>query len=186
MDVIEAIYSRRAIREYTDEVPAKPTIEKLIRAASHAPSAMNRQPWAFAVVSGRSRLLTTSDRAKALILKSTAADLALAGFRDHLADATFDIFYGAPVLIIICATSAEAGASEDCALAAQNLMLAAHAMNLGTCWIGLARPWLNEEAAKTKLGLPKNYVPVAPVILGYPKGTPDVHPRREPEIVWIG
>ena len=55
MDVIEAIYSRRAIREYTDEVPAKQTIEKLIRAASHAPSAMNRQPWAFAVVSGRSR-----------------------------------------------------------------------------------------------------------------------------------
>ncbi|MFZ1988703.1 MAG: nitroreductase [Alphaproteobacteria bacterium] len=186
MDVIEAIYSRRAIREYADEVPAKQTIEKLIRAASHAPSAMNRQPWAFAVVSGRSRLLAISDRAKALVLKSTAADSALAGFRSHLADATFDLFYGAPVLIVICATSAETGASEDCALAAQNLMLAAHSMNLGTCWIGLARPWLNEEPAKTELGLPKNYIPVAPVILGYPRGTPDVHPRREPEIVWIG
>ncbi len=186
MDVIEAIYSRRAIREYTDEVPAKQTIEKLIRAASHAPSAMNRQPWAFAVVRGRSRLQTISDRAKALILKSTAADLALAGFRDRLTDATFDIFYGAPVLIIICATSAEPGASEDCALAAQNLMLAAHAMNLGSCWIGFARPWLNEKSAKTELGLPENYVPVAPVILGYPRGTPEVHPRREPEIVWIG
>ena len=186
MEVLDAIHHRRAIREFTRQVPDKRAIESVIEAAVHAPSAMNLQPWAFAVVLGRPRLAAISDRAKAYLLQTMATQSALEAYRDHLADPAFDIFYGAPALILVCATSSAPGASEDCALAAQTLMLAAHAAGLGTCWIGLSRPWLNEAEANEELGLPPAYAPVAPIILGYPKGTSAAHPRREPEIIWIG
>jgi nitroreductase len=186
VEALEAIYGRHAIREYAPEMPATETIQSLVKAAVQAPSAMNLQPWAFAVVRGRDRLVSISDRAKGHLVKTMAAGSPLSSLRERLADPSFDIFYGAPVLIIICATSSEAGASEDCALAAQNLMLAAHSEGLGTCWIGLARPWLNEATAKEELRLPTSYAPVAPIILGYPKGEPEIHPRQHPEIVWIG
>jgi nitroreductase len=185
MDVIEAIKNRRAIREFTTQTVDPEAIRSLIAAAVQAPSAMNLQPWAFAVVSGRERLNSISDHAKAHLLKTIVEGSPLAPLRDRLDDPAFDIFYGAPLLIIICATSAETGSAEDCALAAQNLMLAAHATGLGTCWIGLARPWLNHTGAKTELGLPAHFVPVAPLIIGHPKGKPEVHPRRDPEIIWI-
>jgi nitroreductase len=186
MEALEAIYHRHAIREFTQQMPDKQVIQSLINAAIQAPSAMNLQPWAFAVIRGRKSLTGISDRAKAHLLKTMVTESALAAYRDHLADPAFDIFYGAPVLIIVCATSAAPGASEDCALAAQTLMLAAHASGLGTCWIGFARLWLNEAEAKEELGLPATYAPVAPIILGFPRGTPIVHPRRDPEIIWIG
>ena len=186
MEALEAIYGRHAIREYAPEMPTKETIQSMVKAAVQAPSAMNLQPWAFAVVRDRDRLVSISDRAKGHLLKTMAAGSPLSSLRERLADPGFDIFYGAPVLIVICATSSEAGASEDCALAAQNLMLAAHSEGLGTCWIGLARPWLGEATAKGELRLPTSYAPVAPIILGYPKGEPEIHPRQHPEIVWIG
>jgi nitroreductase len=186
MDVFDAIYHRHAIREFKPQVPNEAVIGSLIEAAVQAPSAMNLQPWAFAVVRGRERLAGISDRAKAHLLKTMAAQSPLEAYRSHLSDPAFDIFYGAPTLIMICAISDAPGASEDCALAAQTLMLAAHASGLGTCWIGFARPWLNEAEAKSEIGLPASYAPVAPIILGYPKGTPVPHPRREPEIIWIG
>lgn len=75
---------------------------------------------------------------------------------------------------------------EDCALAAQNLMLAAYAAGLGSCWIGFAQSFLNTPEGKALLGLPSAWVPVAPIIIGYPKTTPDPVPRNEPLIRWIG
>jgi nitroreductase len=74
---------------------------------------------------------------------------------------------------------------KDCALAAQNLMLTAYAMGLGTCWIGLAQNFLNTAQGSALLGIPPTWVAVAPIIVGHPKAlTPDV-PRRKPEILLI-
>lgn len=187
MDVLEAIRNRRAVRSYTDAAVEKDTIERLIDLAVRAPSAMNRQPWAFAVVYGRQRLLSLSQQAKAHLLRTISEASPLAEHREALADPAFDIFYGATSLIIVAATSEEDGASEDCALAAQNLMLAAHALELGTCWIGFARPWLNEPKAKAELGIPSHFRPVAPIVIGHPAPVPaNAHPRREPTIIWVG
>lgn len=188
MDVLAAIRDRRAVRSYTDETVERSTIERLISLAVRAPSAMNRQPWAFAVVRGRERLLSLSRHAKAHLLSTMSETSPLAAHRAALSEPAFDLFYGASSLVIVSATSEDDGASEDCALAAQNLMLAAHALELGTCWIGLARPWLNERAAKAELGLPPHHRPVAPIIIGHPAPAPaaDVQPRREPTITWIG
>lgn len=186
MDIIEAIYQRRAVRDFTEEPVSKDAIRLVIAAAGQAPSAMNLQPWSFLVLEGRAELERYSGSAKAHLLETMAPESPLARYRGHLADPDFQIFYGAPALIVICATSAEAGDAEDCCLAAQNLMLAAHATGLGTCWIGFARPWLDLPQSKNELGVAAHHMPVAPIIIGHPKAPPVPVPRRQPDIRWIG
>ncbi len=75
---------------------------------------------------------------------------------------------------------------EDCALAAENLMLAAYAAGFGTCWVGFAQSFLNTPQGKALLGLPSASISVAPIIVGYAKQQPPPVPRREPVIRWIG
>ena len=84
-----------------------------------------------------------SDQAKAHLLEILTPDSPLHSHKDHLSDPAANIFHNAGTLVIICAKMNGIQPAEDCSLAAQNLMLAAHAAGLGTCPIGLARPWLN-------------------------------------------
>jgi len=65
-------------------------------------------------------------------------------------------------------------------------MLAAFAEGLGTCWIGFAQSYLNTAEGKAALGAPKEWVPVAPIIVGRPTRAPSPIPRKEPEIRWVG
>jgi nitroreductase len=184
MELVDAIYNRRAVRDFTSQDIAQGDLQPLIEAAVQAPSAMNLQPWAFAVVIGRAALVGISQSAKAHLVETVAPDSPLAGHLDDLRSPEFDIFYGAPALVVICATSSESGAAEDCALAGQNFMLAAHAAGFGTCWIGFARPWLNTAEGKRAIHAPAAYAPVAPLIIGHPRGRTPRHPRRKPEVIW--
>jgi len=185
MDIKEAIYSRRAVREYTAEPVDEKTIHSLIDAAVQAPSAMNQQPWSFCVVRDKTVLAALSREAKAHMLRSTPMGLLSHHFEEILNDPKFDIFYHAPVLILISSADIP-WAIEDCTLAAQNLMLAARAAGLGSCWIGFAQNFLDTPAGKAVLGLPAACKPVAPIIVGHPKGTPKPVARKEPEIRWVG
>ncbi|WP_246738119.1 nitroreductase family protein [Bradyrhizobium sp. CCBAU 051011] len=92
-------------------------------------------------------------------------------FLHILNDPKFDIFYGAPGLVVI---SAAAGpwALADFSFAAENLMLAAHAAGLGTCWIGFAQGWLGTCEGKPALKLPETDIPLTPIIVGHPKSVP--------------
>jgi nitroreductase len=186
MDLFNAIRHRRAIRHYTTAVVDDALIGNLIEISTWAPSAMNRQPWMFTVVKGRKRLAALSAQSKAFLLQTMKADDPILRLREQLTDPGFDIFYGAPQLIVISATAEQEGCGEDCAMAAQTLMLAAYASGLGTCWIGLARPWLNTPAGKNGIELPAACIPVAPIIIGHPQGVPDFHPRNTPQVHWIG
>ena len=103
-----------------------------------------------------------------------------------LTDPDFHIFYHAPALILISAVADRPGAIEDCALAAQNLMLAAVAHGLGSCWIGLAQPWLRLPEGKAALGLDDDSLPVAPIIVGHPQTVETPVERKAPQIRWIG
>ncbi len=141
MDLMEAIYSRRAVREFTSEPVDERTVHQLIDAAIQAPSAVNEQPWLFSVVLDKVLLARISHEAKAHMLKTTPAGLLSHHFEVVLNDPNFDIFYHAPVLIVISAITKSAWAVEDCALAAENLMLMARSLTLGSCWIG-RRPGL--------------------------------------------
>jgi len=185
MDLNEAISGRRSVRDYTEEVLEEHSIRRLSDAAVQAPSAVNQQPWVFTVLRNRSVLNRVSREAKSYMLATLPADAQSDHFRTLLADPIFHIFYHAPALIVI---SAPAGpwVVEDCALAAQNLMLAAYGAGFGSCWIGFAQAFLNTEDGKKVLGLPSTCVAVAPIVVGHRKAlSPPVH-RNEPEIHWIG
>ena len=96
------------------------------------------------------------------MVKTTPVGLMSHHFNEILNDANFDIFYHAPVLIVISTMADIPWAVEDCALAAENLMLAARGAGLGTCWIGFAQGWLGTPEGKALLKLPAAYKPVAP------------------------
>jgi len=184
MDLMDALRGRRTIRDYTADTVAPAVVGELIEAAIQAPSAMNHQPWAFAVIEGAERLAGYSARAKQATLVTLPADPALAKLRAHLEDPDFQMFYHAPVLVVVYATSAESQAKEDSCLAAQNLMLAAHAGGLGTGWIGLARPWLDGAEVKAELGIPADWSAVAPLIVGHPKAAVAPTPRAPANVIW--
>jgi nitroreductase len=185
MDVMEAIYSRRSVREYTGEPVEHVVIERLIDAAVQAPSAVNEQPWHFTVVEDQQKLDAISKGAKAHLLAAPEQELP-SRLREMLGNPEFQIFYHAPVLILISVRRNGPWAVEDCALAAQNLMLAARAQGLGTCWIGFAQGWLQTSEGKTALGLPAACLPVAPIIVGRPISIPPQVSRRHPQVCWVG
>lgn len=184
MNVFEAILARRSVRGYTAQALDRPTIHTLLEAAVRAPTAMHQEPWAFVVIQDSRLLQRLSDRAKPLFVD----EVRRAGIErpGHILDTftrpDFNIFYDAGTLISICA-KAGASAAADCWLAAENLMLAACAMGLGTCVIGSALPALNTTEVKAELGVPAEYSFIAPVVVGVPSGETAVTPRKEPAIL---
>ena len=154
MDIDQGISGRRSVRDYASQPVDEKTIRHLIDAAVLAPSAVNQQPWCFTVVRDQTLLDRISREAKAHMLATMPPDAPQAAhFKPILSDPNFQIFYHAPVLILISAQSPGPWIVEDCALAAQNLMLAAYAAGLGSCWIGFAQSFLNSAEGKKFAGL---------------------------------
>jgi|JI10StandDraft_1071094.scaffolds.fasta_scaffold36462_9 nitroreductase len=186
MEVLEAIRRRRAVRDYLPNSVPVATLRQLITAASWAPSAMNQQPWHFTVVTERAMLDDISVRSKAWLLK-TASDMSSSDhFRDMLRDPHFHLFYGAPALVVISTPVSAQWSVEDCSLAAQNLMLAAVDLDLGSCWIGFAQGWLNTPEGRECLGLSASSCVVAPITIGYPRSEAPLVSRKAPIVTWIG
>jgi nitroreductase len=186
MDINEAISGRRSTRDYTAQAVDDETIRRLIDAAVLAPNASNGQPWTFTVVRDQGLLDRISDDAKSHMLAILPGGPQSDRYRTMLGDANFQIFYHAPVMILISGIVQRPWVVEDCALAAENLMLAAYGVGLGTCWIGFAQGFLNTSEGKNALGLPATWMPVAPIIVGHPKTETAPVPRKEPEIRWVG
>jgi nitroreductase len=189
MELDTALWQRRSVRDY-DGRPVDPSIlHHLIDAAIQAPSAVNEQPWTFTVVRDQAALARLSREAKAHTLARIQTDGSAGAHSDRfqklLSDPTFHIFYQAPVLIVISANAPGSWVTEDCAMAAQNLMLAAFCSSLGSCWIGFAQRYLNTPEGKQTLGVPDAWVPVAPIIVGYPRTVPAPVPRKPPTIRWV-
>ena len=181
-DLLTAIYDRRAVRRYATEPIEQAELERLIEIATHAPSAMNRQPWASAIVQGEDRLRGYSTRAKAYLLQASGelADRARTLLEQHV-----NIFHDAPTLLIICATDEQEQSREDCCLAAQTFMLAAYGAGYATCPIGFSRPWLQLAETKREVGIPQDLVPVFPVVVGVAAEHPPSHGRNPARIVWL-
>ncbi len=149
MELMDVLYKRRAVRDYTSAPIDKDTIGTLLHAAVQAPSATNSQPWAFAVIQDTKLLKELSDRCKQHLLEITDRGLTLSSYREILSKPDFNIFYNANTLIIVCGKPGAPNVAGDCHLAAQNLMLAAFDMGLATCPIGLARPWVGGDSRET-------------------------------------
>lgn len=155
MRVFEAIKGRRSIRAFTDQPIEKGTLERLLDAARWAPTAGNQQRWRFVVV--------TSESVKRL-LKNFAPG----------------IFVTPPAFIAVCVKKepdcsnwAEATYLADCAIAAQNIMLAAYEMGIGSC-VALS---YSKVAVQEILNLPEDVDPLLIVTLGHPAEDPEPPPR---------
>ena len=171
MQLCDAINHRRSVRTYSSQAVSRETIDTLLNFAVQAPSAMNSQPWSFAVIQDVNLLKDYSDRAKEFLLSVIDQYPPLTKYTQALSNANFNIFYNAGTLVIIYADRHSGlHAEEDCCLAAQNLMLSAWDMGIGSCWIGFARPLLNLPEVKKEMGIPDTVTAVAPIILGYPQG----------------
>lgn len=186
MNVLQAIRERRAVRDYASEPVSADMIYQLISSASWAPSAMNEQPCHFTVITDEDLLDEISVKAKAWLLKNMWSMPRSALFRDLLNDEKFHLFYHAPALILISAPSWGQWVTEDCTLAAQNMMLTATSLGLGSCWIGFAQGWLNTPQARDLLNLSAQNLCVAPIVIGHPKAVLPPVPRKAPLITWVG
>lgn len=185
MNLQDAIRGRRSVRAFEERAIPEAAMRQIVDAAVQAPSAMNTQPWTFTIVQDRSVIDTIAAAAKDHIMQTVKADHGSSHILDLLSTPGFHVFYHAPAVAIISGPASNEWSAINCALAAQNLMLAAFEAGLGSCWIGFAQAWLNTPAGREQLGLTDEYQIVAPLALGYPKG--DLHPvpRKAPQIQWI-
>jgi nitroreductase len=183
-DVFEAIYRRRAVRDYSDEAVSRAEIEGLLEAAIMAPSAINAQPWAFVVLEGHEELARYAREGRDLLANAaggTGDQTRGQGLLQMVSAPDFELFHGAPAVIVIYAT--DANAVPECFLAAQNLMLAAWAMGLGTCPIGLARPLFELERVKVELKIPPSWSHALAIAIGHPSCEAPPTPRRAALVV---
>ena len=164
-EVIRAMEERRSIRAYPDEVPSKEQVEAVIEAGLWAASGMDRQGSIIVAVTNRE----LRDRLSAM----NAEVMGRPGT---------DPFYGAPVVLVVLAPREQPNRVYDGSLVMGNLMLAAHALGLGSCWIHRAREEFDSPEGReilAELGIEGDYEGIGHCILGYPAEAPDAKPRRE-------
>ena len=186
MKLMEALSTRRAVREFTPDRVSAGIVDELIAAAVQAPSYMNLQPWVFAATVDPVLVSGLGREARRHLLASMNSLSPFFAEREQIGAPDFDIFYKAPALIVVCATSADPMARFGCTMAAYNIMLAAQSMGLGSCWVSQAQPWFDTAEGKRALGIEAGHTPVAPIIVGCPAGAPLSPGRFEPRTIWIG
>jgi len=188
-DIVEIIKTRRSVREFKEDQVSDEDIKFLIDCARFAPSGFNMQPWSFLVIINKDVMRKLSESGKKAMIpllepvKNTSKKAA--DFLVYLKTKGTSMFYDAPVLIIILGNKSAMTTDWDCAMAAQNMMLAAHSRGIGSCWIGGVLPALMDEGLLKELGAPAGYKAVAPLIFGYPKGKTEAPGRSEPDVKWV-
>jgi Nitroreductase len=185
--VIENIKTRRSVREFADRDVSDDDIKKIIDAGIHAPSGFNSQPWFFVVIKNREMMTRISDHCKPRLLAKLeeATGETIEEFKKYLSMEEFNIFYDAPVLVIVLGNNAGMTADYDCSLCAENMMLAAHSMGIGSCWIGSACFVQESAELLDELGITPDYRVIAPIVFGYELRETEEPPKKEPRVVWI-
>ncbi|MDI1361797.1 nitroreductase family protein [Methylotenera sp.] len=183
-DIFETILARRSVRSFKKNKIPQGIISSLLEAAVRAPTAVHQEPWGFVIIQDEQTLKTLSDYAKPLFL--TGLKQRELDDPEQLLDVfesqNFNIFYDADALILICGKTSSPFYAADCWLAAENLMLVACAMNLGSCVIGSAVEAFNTSDIRNKFGIPNNFTAVAPIALGYPNVESPPTSRKAPLI----
>ena len=161
MEVFEAIKSRRSIRKYTKDPVPEDLIVKILDAGRWAPSASNRQPWSFIVLK--------DEEVRRKVAEATT-------YGKFLAEAPLGI-------AVVVDPQASTHPVEDGAIASQNMLLAAHALGLGACWIGSYNSFY-EEKIKTILSIPKNKRLLSIISIGFPAESPTKTRKELRQIVF--
>ena len=178
--VIEAIHARRSIRNYKECTVEREKLMEIARAGIAAPNAMNRQAWAVRIVDSKEWIDGCTEAFVATV-KGTPLG-------EHLLTADFkNMFRNAPAVIIVAAEPTRF-AGVDCGILAQNMMLAAHELGLGTCCLGSPVDFMHSEAAAehlSSLNLPEGYQVLYAVAVGYADEAPEAKPRDESKISFV-
>lgn len=189
MDLYEAIYQRRSHRFYKPEMPPREALERVINAGLWAPSGTNAQAWEILVLAGQARDEFVALCSKSLPYMEPVLERAgLTEERRQLVRGFFKNLGGAPVVIAVTIPKAPnpemqmANVQSGAALM-QNLLLAAHAEGLGTCW--MTGVLYVEQELLEFLGKPDQQL-LAITPIGYSAKEPPVPPRKDREVRWIG
>ena len=178
--ILEVIRKRRSIRRYRQEPVPESAIETVLNAAIWAPSAHNRQPWRFAIL----KLHEIKKKLAAEMGKSLRLDLEADDLNPDLIKKDIERSYRritqAPVVIVVCMSlidmdrypdsrrrsSEMTMAVQSTAMAGQNLLLAAHTLGLGSCW--MCAPLFCPDVVVQTLDLPTDWLPQGLITIGYP------------------
>ncbi len=166
----ETILTRRSVRSYTADQVTDAHLDAVLEAGLYAPTAKNNQKPIMVAVRDKE----TRD----LLSKMNAAVMGV----------DMDPFYGAPCVIVVLADPAMGTWIDDGSLVLGNLLNAAHALGLGSCWINRARECFDLPEGKQllkKWGIPESYRGVGNCILGYPAEDPAPKPRLEGRIIKV-
>ena len=171
-DVIKELIERRSCKSYTDKPVPQEMIDQVVECGLHAANLLGKQLPVILVVTDKAM----RDRLSALNAKY-----------DRMKRP--DPYYGAPVIMSVLAPKADPGAVEDGSLVIGNMLLAAHSLGLGSCWIHRARQVFDDpegiEILKS-VGLDDSYIGVGNMALGYAKVQPDnIVPRRDGRVFKI-
>ena len=149
MDAIEAILSRRSIRKYSNKPINSDIIKQLLETAFSAPSASDRRPWHFIIIDDREILD------------------AIPKFHPYS-----NMLKNAKTAILACGDlhleESEGYLSVNCSAATENILLAAHAIGLGACWLGIYPRKERINGIKKLIKLPEHIIPISLISLGYP------------------
>jgi nitroreductase len=178
-ETLKTIYERRAVRKYTDKPVSRELIEQLLEAGRMAPSAINKQPWKFYILTKKDTIKTFSDA----VAKAAAKHVHL-GFASGILNTNDAIFHGAPVVIFITAPKDNKWASLDVGMCAQNIMLAAKSLGLDSCPVGMGK-YVEEASCFEQLKVPKKETVLLSIIIGYGNDKPAVHERNKKNCVYI-
>lgn len=193
---IDTIKNRRSIRRYIDKKVPKKIIDEIVDSAIYAPSSHNRQPWNFTIITNKGLIDELSEDIKKWYDSFVKIGTPLSFIREikksvnemkkRVKSEKDLFFYHAPVIIIIHASNKQFF-PQDCACAAQNMMLAARSLNLGSCWIGFGDIVLNNSRKiRKKLSIPVSHKIMATIALGYPEKFPEkALPRKDFSKIWF-
>ena len=180
VELLELFLGRRSIRRFRADPVPRELLAQLLTAAIWAPSAHNRQPWRFAVMTAR----PTKEKLALAMGEKLRADLTADGAPLEVIEKdvnrSFSRISAAPALILVTLTMAEMDrypdptrqqkewlmAVQSAAMAGQNLLLAAHALGLGACW--MCAPLFCPDVVRQTLDLPAEWQPQGLVTVGYP------------------
>jgi nitroreductase len=186
--VIETIKTRRSVRSYDSKEIPRELLNAIIEAGNEAPSAMNSQPWRFVVVQevAAKRKLLGAAMPNAKKITEGVKDIdpeRYESIKKRYAEMPDPIYYSAPSVVFVIGSGRYA--AHSCPLACENMMLAAHSLGLGSCWVGFGAMVTDDPEVRDLLELQEEEAIFGPILLGYPKGTTNRPLKKEPKVKWV-
>ena len=193
----DVVFQRRSIRRYRPDVVPRNIVESLLQAAIWSPSAHNRQPWRFGVIETADQKESLAQAMGARLRHDLQADGVPTAVIEADAGRSYSRITQSPVLIVLCLSMVDMDvytddkrslneylmAVQSVAMAGQNILLAAHDIGLGACW--MCAPLFCPDVVKETLNLPDDWQPQALLTLGYPAETREkTRKPLEASVVW--